>query len=235
MPKKVPQTLYLPAPKLNQFHIMQQIALDPHVTQAELGQHCSLSVAMVNNYMKELCASGLIEYQRKSSKTVSYHLTPAGREAAEATRHELIQELVTLFVDAKARIRQFVLSQAGGELRKVVLYGSNDLAELVFHALDEADVNIVGVCDDAPAKVGRDWCGREILNPSQIRFIEPDAVVIAESGRAGEIYGGLSYLQGRGIRVVRLAAVDVNPLPHVARMAVPEQDDHSLPPKQKAV
>ncbi|HYK90801.1 MAG TPA: winged helix-turn-helix transcriptional regulator [Acidobacteriota bacterium] len=206
MRAKALQSLYLPAPKLNQLHILKQIAADPEITQAELAQRCALSVAMVNNYMKELCTSGLLEYRRKSSKSISYHLTVAGMESADATERELLQEDVRFFIDAKKRIREMILSQCNGNLRRAVLYGSGDLAELVFHALESADVSIVGICDDNPGKVGRECLGRSMMSPSQIQFVAPDSIINSTVERADETYQSLISFQGRGIRVIRLCS-----------------------------
>ncbi len=204
MRAKVLQGLYLPAPRLNQLRILKLIASDPEVTQAELAQRCALSVAMVNNYMKELCAGGLLEYRRKSSKNISYHLTETGKDAAEAMQREQLQELVRLFGDAKERLREMILTQADGRVSRVVLYGTGNLAELVFHALDSANVTIVGICDDDPAKIGREWCGREVLNPSQIRFIAPDSVIVACNGHSKSVISSLTSLQDRGIKLICL-------------------------------
>ncbi len=224
------QGLYLPAPRLNELHILSQIASDPEITQAELAQRCALSVAMVNNYMKELCAAGQLEYRRKSSKSISYHLTTAGREAIAATQRELLREGVRLFADAKERVREMILSRSDGKLRRVVLYGTGDLAELVFHALELGDVKIVGICDDRPAETGRDWFGRETLNPSQILFVAPDSVVIATLERVDDIYRSLLHLEGRGIRLIRLDEVD-------GRRDLPQPAPEELPltPSKRAV
>ncbi len=209
MRAKVAQGLYIPAPKLNELRILKQIASDPNVTQAELADRCMLSVAMVNNYMKELLGRGLLEYRRKSTKTISYHLTDRGREAVEDMRRELLLELVRLFADAKERVREIIMSQSGGDLRRVVLYGSGDLAELAFHALESADVDIVGVCDDDPSLAGREWCGREMLKPSQIRYLAPDSVIVACNGHTDEVCNSLAYLVERGIRLIRLDSPSV--------------------------
>ncbi len=205
MRTKTPDTFYIRAPRLNQLNILQQLATDSHLTQAELARRCSLSVAMVNNYMKELCASGLLEYRRKSSKSVSYHLTSSGSSYIETFHLELIQEMVELFADAKARIQELVIGPAGG-LRRVVLFGSGHLAELTFHALESAGFSVMAVCADDPTVLGRDWCGREVLNPSQIRYMAPDAVIIADLLRTDEICASLNYLVERGIRLIRLNA-----------------------------
>ncbi len=105
---KETQALYLPAPRLNQHRILLEVGSKPEVTQAELAKKCRLSVAMVNNYMKELCANGLLEYRRKSAKSVSYHLTSAGRESIDLTEHDLLREVSILFEEVCSRTRDQV-------------------------------------------------------------------------------------------------------------------------------
>jgi predicted transcriptional regulator len=196
--------LYVQSPKLNQLNILREIAANAHVTQAELAGRCSLSVAMVNNYMKELCGTGLIEYHRKTSKSMSYHLTSAGMEHLESLQSELINEMVGMFVSAKEQIRARIVSQARRALHRVVLFGSGPLAQLAFHALELAGINILGVCDANPSVVSTDFCGREISSPSQIRFLAPDAVIVADPLKSEEICRSLSSLPSRGIALIRL-------------------------------
>jgi len=206
MRNKTQDKLHVASPRLNELKLLHCVASDPHITQAVLARRCGLSVAMVNNYMKDLCADGLLEYHRKSSKNVSYHLTAAGSGRVETIGQELLQEMLDFFAMAKERIRNLVLSQLPPGPLRVVLYGLDDVAVIAFHALDSLNVRIVGVCDDDPERIGREWCGREVSNPSQIRYMAPDAVVICNRERTDEIYRGLRYLQDRGIRLVRLDA-----------------------------
>jgi predicted transcriptional regulator len=206
------QNLYIQSPKLNQLNILREVSANPRITQAELAQLCSLSVAMVNNYMKELCGSGLLEYHRKTSKSVTYHLTSAGERSLELLQMELMDEMVGMFVAAKEQIRARIMSRAQTSFQRVVLYGSGHFAQLAFHALELAGVNILGVCDDNPAIVGREFCGRAVLSPAQIRFIAPDAVIIADSLRTEEIYANLNYLSNYGIAVIRLDSPPQTPI-----------------------
>ena len=204
MRAKTSHSLYIPAPKLNQLHILDEIMSDPEITQAELARRCALSVAMVNNYMKELCDLSFLEYRRKNSKTVSYYVTDAGKDAVNAIQKELLNELVSLIALAKEQVREIIMSQAQKELRRVVLYGSGILAEIAFHALESAKISVIGVCSDDPAEAGQEWCGRERINPSQIRYMAPDAVVIALLQRSDDVYLGLTQLYQYGIELIRL-------------------------------
>ncbi len=200
------QGLFLQSPQLNKLNILREVASNPRITQAALAKRCSLSVAMVNNYMKELCGSGLLEYHRRTIKSVTYHLTPAGTQRLEALQARLIHEMVGMFVAAKKQIRDHITSRTRSNLKRVVLFGTGNLAQLAFHALELAGVQILGICDDNPEMIGKDFCGREVVNASQIRYLAPDAVVVADSdsAKAEEICRNLDYVRGHGIDLIRL-------------------------------
>jgi predicted transcriptional regulator len=198
------ESLYLQSPRLNQLNILKEVAANAHITQAELASRCFLSVAMVNNYMKDLCSTGLLEYHRRTIKSVTYHLTESGARHLEALQGKLIDEMVAMFVAAKEQVRNRIVSQSKSPLHRVVLFGSGHLAQIAFHALELAGTNILGVCDDNTEKIGRDFCGREVLNPTQIRFLAPDAVVVADSVRTEEICRNLEFIIDRGIELIRL-------------------------------
>jgi predicted transcriptional regulator len=204
MQMKDSQGLYLQSPKLNQLNILREIAANARITQAQLARQCSLSVAMVNNYMKDLCSSGYLEYHRRSIKSVTYHLTPDGKQHLETLQGKLIREMVGMFIAAKDQIRTRIESRTRSSLQRVILFGSGHLAQLAFHALERAGTKIIGVCDDNPEAQGHDFCGREVINPSQIRFIAPDAVVVADAARAEEICQRLEFIIDRGIEIIRM-------------------------------
>ena len=197
-------TLYIQSPKLNQLNILREVAADAHITQAELANRCSLSVAMVNNYMKELCRTGYMEYHRRTIKSVTYHLTPEGESRLGALQSELIAEMVDMFVSAKAQIRDRIFNQTESKLERVVVFGCGNLAQLAFQALERTDTRILGICDDNIELIGSEFCGREVLNSSQIRFLDPDAVIIADGQRTDEICQRLQPMTDHGIVLIRL-------------------------------
>jgi DNA-binding MarR family transcriptional regulator len=239
MRNHAPDSFYIRSPRLNQLLILKELAADPNLTQAELARRCELSVAMVNNYMKELSSLGWLQYRRKSSKSVSYHLTEAGRQQIEAVEADLVQEMANRFATSKARIRERILSQVPRSLQRVVLVGIGDLAEIVFHALESVQIGVVAVCDYDTANIGRDWCGRKTLDPSQILYLKPDAVIIADTSRSGEILASLKPLLDYGIQVISLggksARQNGNGPPHELLDPVsPSDDPVGLVPSVKA-
>jgi predicted transcriptional regulator len=198
------QSLYIQSPKLNQLNILREVSVNAHITQAELATRCALSVAMVNNYMKELGNNGLLEYKRKSIKSVSYHLTPSGIRHLEMLQTEMIGEMAEMFARAKEQIRTHIVNQAHSALQGVVLYGMGHLTQLAFHAIESDGIHVQGVCDDNPAAIGSNFCGLEVMNISQIRFISPDAVIITKDHPPDEILLELIALSQHGIEIIYL-------------------------------
>jgi len=204
MRTKAPDLLYLSSPRMNQFLILSALAEDPFLTQAALAHRCSLSVAMVNNYLKELCEAGLMEYQRKSLKSVSYHVTDLGRAQLEILESELTGDAIERFARAKERIQRRILSQCpNSRLRRVILYGSGHLAELVFHALAQADVRVIGICDEDP-RFGPEWCGCPVIDASQVARMRPDAIIITDWRHTDSAWNKLKALFSGNFLLIRL-------------------------------
>jgi predicted transcriptional regulator len=229
MQKKELPSLYLQSPKLNQLNILREVAADAHITQAELAAHCSLSVAMVNNYMKELCKIGLLEYHRRTIKSVTYHLTPAGSVQLEVLQRELMREMLEMFVASKEHVLARIMGCAPAGLRRIILFGSGHMAQLVFHALELANVSILGVCDDDLDLIGSDFCGRDVMSFSQARFLSPDAVIVARAPQTEDVYRDLASLADRDIKVIHL---DGQALPTSAEN--PEVTTPAIPPNEMA-
>ena len=211
MRTRASDSLFIPAPRLNRINILNEVGTSANLSQAELARRCGLSVAMVNNYMKELAQSGLLQYNRHSSKTISYHLTDAGRTEVKSAHHMLLQQTIELYRKAKAQIRGLLLSEFGGRPCRVLLCGSGDLAELAFHALEATNARVIGICDEDPARTGRDWCGREVVGPAQFRYTSPDLVLVADQ-LPRQAHAGLNCFAEGGARLVFLDSTDLEPV-----------------------
>lgn len=227
MSPRVPDTFYVAAPKLNEFNILSLVSGNSRITQAELARRCALSVAMVNNYMKSLCSRGLLEYHRKTTKSVTYHLTTQGRDWIATTEKEMISDAVELFEQIKNRIREAIERAAPKGVRRVVIYGTGTLAEIVYHSLEQLNPESVSFCDDGAVGTGRELCGCPVLPFSQIADAGPDTVVLTGGVHAGDANGTWSLLASQGIFVVRMAMAE----PAIAHLgsAVPVWLPQALP------
>ncbi len=204
MRTKETEALYIPAPRLNELNILREVSSDSEISQAELAEKCGLSVAMINNYMKDLCSRGLLEYRRKSAKCISYHLTGPGQEAVSSAQRDLLRTLVKLYGDAKVSIQSIVRNYVAGNPRRVILFGRGDLAELVYHALQVEGIDVVGMSATDSGMTDTENYDPENLTLSQLQLIAPDAIVVVDSASAERMEINLDRLTERGIPLIDL-------------------------------
>jgi DNA-binding MarR family transcriptional regulator len=183
--------------------VLKLLAGRPRTTQAEIARRTGLSVAMINGYMKQLCAGGLLEYRRKSARSVSYHLTESGEKELARLSHQLTAEMIRFFASAKAALLETIISRAQGLPRRVVLFGCGDLGEVALHALQSAGVQVIAVADPDSRRAGDIWCGREILTPDRLRGLAAETVIVADAP-ARDIHPALFDLVESGARLIRL-------------------------------
>jgi len=196
--------LHLRSPRFNMLLLLHHLYGCPKLTQARLAALTGLSVAMVNNYLKEMCASGTIEYHRKSSRVVTYHLTQEGLQVLDRLRNEFTAATLRLYAEEKERMREKVLRVGGESLHEVILFGAGDRAEIAFHALEDAHLHVSAICDEDTARIGTEWCGRAILSCQQIRHLRPDAVVVAGAPRSETAARVLEGLAHEGVRLIHV-------------------------------
>lgn len=220
--------LYLQSPKLNQLNLLREIALNAHVTQAELAGRCALSVAMVNNYMKDLCRQKLLRYHRKSIKNVSYHLTSSGTRHLERLKKERIGEMALLFAEAKSHILEQVMNCPGRPPQRVALYGSGNLAQLVILALEPSGPDVLCVCDDVANGEAMPFYGGSIEHPPQLRLLSPDAVIVTDEPKTKESAEILESLERIGVRLIRFdnGSPPLPELPGAPETGVPAEPDY---------
>jgi predicted transcriptional regulator len=228
----MPFNLYIQSPRLNQLNILREITVNAHITQAELAGRCALSVAMVNNYMKDLCRQKFLRYHRKSIKNVSYHLTSAGTRHLEQLQKERIGEMAQLFGEAKSHILDQIMDAPGGPPRRLALYGSGNLAQLVFLAMQSSGLAVLCVCDDATNGEEMHFCGCSIEHPLRLRRVAPDAVIVTDEPKTQESAEILESLQRTGTRLIRLDN-ELTPRPELlaaAERGAPAQPEYKQAP-----
>jgi hypothetical protein len=92
-------------------------------------------------------------------------------------------------------------------IRTLVLFGVADTAEVVFAAIKNTSLVVIGVVDSDPAKQGQPFNGLIVKEPHKLEEINPDAVVITSFGQQDEIHECIRELIGEKIKVLRLTEV----------------------------
>ncbi|MBI4958010.1 MAG: winged helix-turn-helix transcriptional regulator, partial [Desulfovibrio sp.] len=93
----VNKTYYRPSKAARYLAILDTLAQDNMVSQNELGRRANLSGAMVNQYLKEMAETNLIEFERVNGKSYRYLLTDEGEARRRTMFSSFSSETVQIY------------------------------------------------------------------------------------------------------------------------------------------
>lgn len=184
--------------------ILDALSRDSSLSQFELGKQLNLSGAMVNQYLKQLQSTGLIEFLPVNGKSYRYALTEEGRRSRRQMFSDYSSETVRLYTT----IKDFILDKLSGlkdqGKKRLALFGASETCEVVLSALRDTDFKVVLLLDNDKNKHGQIFNGHVVSAPHVLDQVDCDAVVITSFGKQDEIYEQLEpYSLKRGFQIVR--------------------------------
>lgn len=202
----VNKTYYRPSKAARYLAILDTLAQDSQVSQNELGRRANLSGAMVNQYLKEMAETNLIEFERVNGKSFRYLLTDEGEARRRTMFSSFSSETVQIYTALKAAIVHKLANLKSRSQMKLVLFGASETCEIVLQALRATGgFEVMALVDNDPAKAGKTLGGYVISPPVVLDSLRPQAVVITSYGCQEEIHGQLRELYGQhNVEIIRL-------------------------------
>jgi DNA-binding MarR family transcriptional regulator len=124
-------------------NLLEQIELDPDITQATLADRLDVAVGTVNWHLKRLVSKGYVKVKRAQRRKLRYIITPEGI----ALRTRLTVNYIETSLDLYRRIRLRVLDlltqvkQAGYD--SVIIDGEGDVADICRLTCLEQGVRVI--------------------------------------------------------------------------------------------
>lgn len=148
------------------------------VTQTALAKRVTVSVGLINAWLKRAGHKGYVKAKAAPYKRYAYYLTPKGFAEKARLVAEYLEDSLAFFRTARAEYAVlFAQSQARG-VRRVILVGAGELAEIAFLASREYDIEILGILDQSFTEAR--FCGMTV-RPALDDYHDVDAVVITAS------------------------------------------------------
>lgn len=192
--------------------ILEAIHATPHLSQRSLSVRLGIALGLTNSLMRGLIQRGWVRATRVQRHRFKYLLTPAGVVAKAKLSQAAFQNAVDRYRTVRTRVRDtFMTVSATWEWsdpmaparrrKRVVFYGSGEVAEIGFICLQETDLELVAVIDDqgrsrffgAPIFDGRDGrlalehAGADVcllvMSLAPTKDVERDLAVLGEAGR----------------------------------------------------
>ncbi|MFQ5585207.1 MAG: winged helix-turn-helix transcriptional regulator [Thermodesulfobacteriota bacterium] len=163
---------------LRTFQILDALARNNNLTQRDLSKRVGVAVGLVNRYVKRLVTKGYIEVTYVEKNRLRYLLTPKGIKQKSALTGRYLQRSYRLFVDLRERTTHCFRRLAKEGVKRVVFYGTSEVAELAFLSLHSSGLELAGVVDEKPSR--EKFCGYPVQILEDLKNIDYDTVVVTQ-------------------------------------------------------
>lgn len=184
------------------FLLLSEIEKEENLSQRDLAQRLGIALGLVNSYLKNLVAKGFVRVRAFPRNRYAYLLTPKG--LAEKSR--LAYRHLSYFTNLYTTTRQDYLDVFRGlhelGVRVVAFCGVDEVAEIAYLSLQEADVELGGVMDECSD--GRMLFRHPVQDLAGGIASAPDQIVITSLKREEALHRGLLGLGVARDRIHRI-------------------------------
>lgn len=125
--------------------ILEHIQDDPAITQRDLSAKLGIALGLTNAYIKRLAKKGYIKIRNLNGRRIMYILTPKGIVEKTKLTCNYMARSFNYFREIKQKIDKVYIQAIEAGDKKIILWGSDELAELCYIASKGLPVRIVGV------------------------------------------------------------------------------------------
>jgi DNA-binding MarR family transcriptional regulator len=147
------------------------------VTQRSLATKLGVALGLTNLYLKRLARRGYIKITTIPSQRVRYLLTPQGFAEKSRLTYLYMQYSLSHYRDMRARLRETLSLITKTGMKRVVIYGTGELAEMAYLSLREMHLTLVGFVDDEQQE---SFLSYPVWQPEVLAKWEFDAVLLAD-------------------------------------------------------
>jgi DNA-binding MarR family transcriptional regulator len=136
-----------------ELRLLDEVARDGAVSQRTLAKNLHVALGLANLYVKRLVRKGYIKTPTISHHRIHYLLTTRGMAEKSRLTYLYMQYALSHYRDVRGRLKHGLsdLAQAGG--KRMVIYGTGELAELAYLSVREMNMTLVGFVDDKPNQI----------------------------------------------------------------------------------
>ena len=181
--------------------LLSEVARDGAITQRSLSTKLGVALGLTNLYLKRLARKGYIKITTIPSHRVRYLLTPQGLAEKSRLTYLYMQYSLSHYRDMRARLREVFEQAEHNRVKRVVIYGTGELAEMAYLSLREMHMVLVGFVDDGPQA---SFLSYPVCRPEVLTEWEFDAVLITDIDRVALHRARLEQMHVMARKIVAL-------------------------------
>jgi len=157
--------------------LLSEVEKDSSVTQRTLAKSLGVALGLTNLYLKRLARKGYIKITTIPRNRIKYLLTPQGVAQKSRLTYEYMQYSLYYYREMRERLKQVLERLSSAGTKRIVIYGTGELAELAYLTLQEMNLSLVGFVN------GKDegtFLACPLLPVVALPACDCDAVLVAE-------------------------------------------------------
>ncbi|RJP27536.1 MAG: winged helix-turn-helix transcriptional regulator [Candidatus Omnitrophota bacterium] len=146
--------------------LLTAITDEPETTQKDLSTRLGVAVGLVNSYLKRIIYKGYVKTKQLERRRLRYLLTPKGIKEKSRLTFEFLHYSYQYIREIRRNVKHAVSPFLRDGRKKVIFYGSGEVAELAYLAVRELGLELVSVID--PQHVGKRCVDHTICDLSSL-------------------------------------------------------------------
>ncbi len=128
-------------------NLLSAIEEEPDTTQKVLATRLGVAVGVVNSYIKRIIYKGYVKTKSLQRRRLRYLLTPSGIKEKTRLTYEFLQYSYVYIREVRRKTRDLLTPIHRQGKKRVVFYGSGEVAELAYLTVRELGMKLEAVLD----------------------------------------------------------------------------------------
>jgi DNA-binding MarR family transcriptional regulator len=158
--------------------LLDAVEQDRAQSQRLLASELGIALGLVNAYLKRCIKKGLVKVRSAPARRYAYYLTPQGFAEKSRLTVEYLSYSFSFFRQAKTDCSDLFHAAHVRGIKKVVLAGQTDLAEIAALCAMEHEIEIIGIVQNGAEK--REFIGLPVFTDFDAILKSVDAVLITD-------------------------------------------------------
>jgi DNA-binding MarR family transcriptional regulator len=184
--------------------LLTEVERDGGVTQRSLAAKLGVALGLANLYLKRLVRNGYIAITTIPSHRVRYVLTPEGSAEKSRLTSLRLEYALSHYRELRARLREALSQMARNGMKRVVIYGTSELAEMAYLSLREMQMTLVGFVDDERQE---SFLSYPVRSSDVLREWQFDAVLLANFDQQAGVRTKLEHHQVPDSKIIALTSL----------------------------
>jgi DNA-binding MarR family transcriptional regulator len=161
--------------------LLEEMEKDRATSQRDLARKLNVSLGLVNSFIKRLASKGYFKVTTIPKNRVRYILTPKGAAQKSLLTYQYIQYSYRFYRSARQELHNLFSRLEGRAVRSIVFLGAGDLAEIAFISLQQSNIQLAAIVDEARA--GERFLGYRVALPAELQDTSYDLILVTATGK----------------------------------------------------